>query len=374
MRIGLFVLMAGRHGGGPETYEIELLRAIARMDQRNEFIVYCTGDYAVDAIGVRQDNFRYQVLKPALRPISIGLTLPYLMRRDGLDFYHATFTPPPFSACPMVFTMHCISSLVHPEFYPRWIAMRLNHLLKAGMARCQHMVCVSQTTLEHVHSHYGIPRQKMSVAYNGVGSLFQELPAGESRSLVLESLGIDRPYILFIGKLQKHKNLVRLVQAFDRFRRATSSDAMLVLAGKPVTGVDELELTIQRLGLKPHVKWLGYLPDSTLPHLYGAARMFAFPSLWEGFGIPLIEAMACGTPVIASNSTCLPEVAGGAARIFDPLSIEDMANAMADVDGSEEFRTQLIAKGRVRARDFSWDNCARSTLKAYETLGYQLPS
>jgi len=138
--------------------------------------------------------------------------------------------------------------------------------------------------------------------------------------------------------------------------------------------VDELELTIQRLGLKPHVKWLGYLPDSALPHLYGAARMFAFPSLWEGFGIPLIEAMACGTPVIASNSTCLPEVAGGAARIFDPLSIEDMANAMADVDGSEEFRTQLIAKGRVRARDFSWDNCARSTLKAYETLGYQLPS
>ncbi len=374
MRVGLLALMAGRRGGGPETYEVELIRAIARLDHANEYVVYCTGPYTVDALGIAQPNFRYCILKPSFRPLSLSLTFPYLMRRDGLDFYHALFTPPPLSTVPMVFTMHCISSLVHPEFYPRFVAYRLNYLLKQGMRQCHRMVCVSQTTLEHVHEHYGVERSRMSVAYNGVGAQYRPLDSAGSFEFVRRTLDIQRPYILFVGKIQKHKNVVRLVEAYAQFRARTGSDTALILAGKPVTGVDEVHAAIARLGLARHVRWLGYVPDQCLPPLYAAARMFVFPSLWEGFGIPMIEAMSCGTPVVASNATCLPEVAGDAARIFEAQSTEDLAAALEQVESSPQYRETLIRRGFQRAAQFTWDNCARATLAAYQPLGFRLPT
>lgn len=363
--------MAGRNAGGPETYEVELLRAIAKLDSRNEYIVYHTTPAARAAIAVTQANFSYKLLAPALRPVSVGVTFPWLAARDGLALYHATFTPAPVSTRPLVFTMHCISSLVHPEFYRPATAIRLNWLLKKGMARARHIMCVSETTRSHLMERYGIPAERMSVAYNGVSPGMRQVPADEARARAAEILGTPEPYFLYLGKLQAHKNIERLVRAYHLYRQSTPSPARLVIAGRAAgNAVDPMEVA-RRLGIEDSVIRPGYVPSSGLPALYSAARAFVFPSLWEGFGIPLLEAMCCGTPVISSNATCLPEIAGGAALLVDPLSVEAIAEAMSSVDGSEVTRNTLIRAGFSRAREFTWERCAAATVEAYGRVARQ---
>jgi glycosyltransferase involved in cell wall biosynthesis len=177
--------------------------------------------------------------------------------------------------------------------------------------------------------------------------------------------GVGDPYFLFVGKLQAHKNVDRMIRAFHRMRRQTGSDLKLLIVGKTAGNAVNVAAIAAELGIARHVVTGGYVPYNALPALYSAARAFVFPSLWEGFGIPVVEAMACGTPVIASTATCIPEVAGGAALLFDPESVEAMAETMARVVGDESERRRMMPAGLERARFFSWDNCATATLQAY---------
>lgn len=368
MRIGVSVIMAGRSAGGPETYEVQLLRALARIDRENEYVIYVTGPYAISAIGVRQENFRYRVLQPAFRPVSQMATLPVWMSQDGLDFYHATFTPPPFSATPLVFTVHCLSSIVHPEYYKRFTAMRLNFLLKRGIRAAGRILCVSETTRNHVHEMFGIPREEMRVTYNGVSDRFSLSPDPQATAEKLKAAGIDEPYILYLGKIQKHKNVGRLLEAYRTYRSESKAPMKLVVAGREQGAGEPVDLTISRLGLDGHVRRLGYVPDDLVPELYRGASAFVFPSLWEGFGIPLLEAMASGTPVITSAVTSLPEIAGDAALVIDPHSSSGIASALLLLEKDATLRSRLIENGLKRVQRFSWDNCAAATLAAYRDM------
>jgi glycosyltransferase involved in cell wall biosynthesis len=363
MRIGLFVLMAGREAGGPETYEVELIRALARIDTRNEYIVYCTGEEAPAAINVRQDNVSYRVLRPSRRWLSVPFTLPAVVASDRVDVLHSTFTPPPFSPVRQMLTVHCVSSFVHPEYYSPLVAWRLNSLLKIGMRTARCVLCVSHTTLADVHRLFRVPLDRLAVAYNGVGAEFRPTPPDAARKLVRERLGIDYPYLLFLGKLEPRKNVMRLIEAYARYRQDTGSDARLLLAGHRTAVTPEIQDLVKRLNLGAHVVQPGYVSKTDLPLLYSGARMFLFPSLWEGFGIPMIEAMACGTPVLTSNVSCLPEVAGDAAVIVDPWKVDSIAEGMARIDASDT--TEMVRRGFERARQFTWESSARSTLAAY---------
>jgi glycosyltransferase involved in cell wall biosynthesis len=365
MRIGVFVLMAGREAGGPETYEVELLRAIARIDRVNEYVVYCTTPAAVDAVGVTQENVRYHVLRPGPRAVGVAVGLPLRLVKDGIDFFHATFTPPPVFTRPLVFTMHCLSNFAHPEFYPRLIAWRLNALMRIALKRAACVLCVSQHVRDAVHEQFGVAADRLAVSYNGVGAHFVPTPPDAARRLVRERFGIDFPYVLFVGKLQARKNVVRLIHAYAAYRRETGSDAKLLLAGKRTATSEGIDEAISELGLREQVVEAGYFRPADLPVLYSAARLFVLPSLWEGFGIPIVEAMACGTPVVTSTVTSLPEVAGAAAVLVDPYRVDDIAEGMARVDRPGELRDQLVARGLHRAAAFSWANCARSTIEGY---------
>jgi glycosyltransferase involved in cell wall biosynthesis len=368
MKIGVLVLMAGRTAGGPETYEVELLRALARLDRQNEYIVYCTGPEAPAAIGVRQDNVRYHVLRPAARAISLSATLPARLVADGVDFLHATFTPPPVAVRREVLTLHCLSSFVHPEFYSPLIAWRLNGLLRIGMRRAARVLCVSGDTADHVHHRFGVPREKLAITYNGVSPRFAPIDPDVARARVAEALKIDCPYALFVGKLEPRKNVMRLLEAFARFRTQTGSDTRLLLAGNRTGVTPAIERQIARHRLDDAVMLPGYVPDDLLTSLYSAARMFLLPSLWEGFGIPVVEAMACGAPVLTSNVTCLPEIAGDAAVIVDPTSADSIAEGIASLDSSETLRQTLRQRGFDRARLFTWERSAQATLAAYQTM------
>jgi glycosyltransferase involved in cell wall biosynthesis len=370
MRIGILVLATGRNAGGPETYEVELIRALARIDRQNEYVVYCTHQQGVDTIRVAAENVTCRVLKPASRWLSLAITLPALLKRDGIDFLHCTYAPPPWPTRPIVFTMHCVSNFRHPEYYPGTIRWRLNALQHIGLKRARSILCVSDFVQAYLHDELKVEHDRMTRIYNGVGSEFRAIPPREARDYLLEHLGIDYPYLLYVGKLQARKNLIRVIRAFSEFRNATRSKAKLVLVGKRVQTSEGIDETIHELGLASEVVFLGYVPqpsvdpESPLCYLYSGAEMFVFPSLYEGFGIPVIEAMKCGTPVITSSVTSLPEVAGDAAEIVDPESVEQIAAAMERVQ-KPVVRETLVRRGLARAREFTWERCAHDTLAAY---------
>jgi glycosyltransferase involved in cell wall biosynthesis len=374
MRIGIFVLAAGRTAGGPETYEVQLIRALARIDSADAFFIYSTSRDAAAAIGPLPDNFTFRVLRPAVRAVAVSITLPRWMASDGVDFFHATYAPPPVPNRPFLFTMHCVSNFAHPEFYPTLIRWRLNALERIGLRRAASILCVSDFVAERLREDLGVAPERTTTIYNGVGPEFTAQPADEARARIAERFGIESPYVLYVGKLQARKNVVGLIHAFARYRKETGSAAKLVLAGKRVETSEGISEAIAALGLRGEVVELGYVappsadPQSPLPQLYAAARMTVFPSFYEGFGLPVVEAMACGSPVIASNLTSLPEIAGGAALLVNPHSIDEIAAAMARIDGNPEQRGELIERGLVRARRFTWENCARQTLDAYRRL------
>lgn len=368
MKIGILILMAGRKAAGPETYEVELLRALAKIDKHNEYIIYCTGKESIEAVGVTQNNFSYHILQPGFRPLSIALTLPIRLIKDRVDFLHSTFTPPPWTSKPEVLTVHCLSSFAHPEFYSPLIAYRLNTLLWLGMRRAKRILCVSQTTADDISKRFGISKDKLMVTYNGASQIYFPVPREEACRKVSECFGIFGPFALFLGKIEPRKNVVRLIEAFAKFHHESQSETKLVLAGPMTTVTPEINELIIRLGIESSVIQLGYISSDIKSSLYSASRMFLFPSLWEGFGIPLVEAMACGTPVLTSNVTCIPEIVGGAALIVDPNCIQSIADGIAQLDASDTFRNKFVSLGLERVKHFTWENAAKKTLMVYESM------
>jgi glycosyltransferase involved in cell wall biosynthesis len=365
MRIGILPLALGRQAGGPETYEAELIRGLAKIDPENEYFVYCPEPRAADALGPLPANFSLRILRPALRAVSLAFTLPRSMAADRIDLFHATYAPPPLPNKPFVFTMHCASNFAHPEYYPTWIRWRLNALQRAGLRRARTILCVSDFVARYLRDQFRVPPGRLVTVYNGVAPEFFAASAAAGP--------FDFPYVLYAGKLQARKNVVGLIHAFARYRELTGSEARLVLAGKRVETSEGIDEAIAAHNLASHVVELGYVSDraSLLPRLYAGARMLVFPSLYEGFGIPVAEAMAAGCPVVASNVTSLPEIAGDAALLVDPSSIDAIAEAMARLDRDTALRAGLIERGRLRAARFTWESTARQTLAAYRKAASQ---
>ncbi|MGH9632917.1 MAG: glycosyltransferase family 4 protein [Bryobacteraceae bacterium] len=367
MRIGILTLAAGRRAGGPETYEIEFIRALTQIDRRNEYFIYCTGQYAADALEIQQDNFTLRVLKPAFRPISLTFTLPVWLKRDGIDLLHATYASPPLVPKNMVMTMHGMVNFLHPEFFPKSQLWRLNALMKIGLKKARLVLCVSDHVRQQVAELLKIPCQRLVVSHLGVGRQFAPMPRAQAKALAAERHGLTDPYILYVGKCHPAKNLERLIRAYAEFRDRYRSEVRLVMVGSRAGQTAEAGL-IAELGLSESVIRIPYLPPADLPVLYSAADAFVFPSLFESFGLPVVEAMACGTPVVTSNVACLPEITDGAAVLVNPHSVTDIADGIGRVQSSRTLRETLVSRGLERARCFTWENCARSTVAAYAGL------
>ncbi len=367
MRVGIFVLMAGRQAGGPETYECSLIRALAKLDGDHEYHVFSLGPEAREAIGIEQRNLHYHVMWPRIRWISLPISLPLSLRRHRVDLYHATFAPPPISPLPYVFTMHDVTPFTHPQFYVPAIQKRLAALIRRGIEHARLILCVSQNAMETTAEYFDVPTERMTVVYHGVDPRYRPIPADEGRER-LRRYGLDRPYVLFVGKLEARKNIQRLLEAYHLFYRQSGADLPLVLAGRRTLAPEVIDQTLDRLGIREHVIELGYAAEEDMPALYSGARLFLFATLWEGFGIPVLESMACGTPVITSRLSCLPEIAGDAALLVDPTDVNQIADAMRRLHDDEALRRTLIDRGLARAKQFTWERCAQQTLGAYRRV------
>ena len=231
-----------------------------------------------------------------------------------------------------------------------------------------HIIADSKATRDDLVRIYGIEPTRITVAHLGVDPDLRRVEDAAHIERTCRGFGISCPYLLYVGTLQPRKNLVRLLEAFAELRSSTTGPLQLVLVGRMGWLYQSILTRAQELNLGQDIVFTGYVPDADLPALYSGAAMFVLPSLYEGFCMPVLEAMACGTPVACSNVSSLPETAGDAALLFDPRKVDEMAEAMRRGLGDAELRAALIERGRERVRHFTWDRCARQVLEVLERV------
>ncbi len=270
-----------------------------------------------------------------------------------------------------VVTIHDLGYLYYPEAHRPLDRLYLDLSTRYNARAAAHLIVDSLATKRDLVERYGTNSDKITVIHPGYDKeTFQPVRDEGAIEAIKAKYGIASDYILFVGTLQPRKNLVRLIEAFASMQVGKYANLQLVIAGKKGWLYQEIFRQVEEFGLEDRVVFTGYVPEGDLPVLMSGARLFVFPSLYEGFGLPVLEAMACGVPVACSNVSSLPEVAGDAAVLVDPLDVEGMAVAIERVLGDEDLRGELIERGFEQAKKFSWEKCARETLKVLEMVGW----
>src|SRR5947209_6573574 len=296
------------------------------------------------------------------------MALSWHLYRRQLDLYHSThYVLPAWVGSKVVVTIHDIIHLLYPEFLPSSLAfLYAQRMIRRSLTRGDRIIAVSQNTKNDLEHHFEIDGDKIEVIHNGVEDIFRHrLPAADLQRW-LRDLGLAQPYLLFVGNPAKpHKNLDTVVQAYARARRMAQFDAPLICVGSREGSEFKIRQRADYLGIGDKVRLLGHVAHEALPAIYQGATLFLYPTLYEGFGLPVIEAMASGVPVITSNTSALKEIAEGHAHLVDPLDLDGIAKGIAQLMGDPETRSKLIALGERRAEDFRWDETARRTLAVY---------
>lgn len=368
MKIALFISNAGRNSGGPEMYEAELVRALSRIDRENDYHLYCAHPRGPEVVGVRQENFQYHVLQPSARAISMSTSLPLALRKLKPDAVHATFVPPLFAPDNMAYTLPCTSVWQCPEFFPPLIRLRLQLMCGIGVRRSKLVLCISEHVRDYLRERFGLPEDRLTYVPLGASMEFRPMSEAERRPVVVEKYGLDSPYFLFSGRWEARKNVLRLLVAFSQFKREDKNGVKLAFTGARTWAAREADELIRQLGIGEHIVDLGKTPMSDLPALYNGALAIMYPSLWESFGLVIVEAMRCGVPVLTSNVAAMSEVAGDAGILVNPRNVQQMAEAMAQLSRDKDLRLHLGEAGLERAKEFSWERTARLSLTAYEKI------
>jgi glycosyltransferase involved in cell wall biosynthesis len=355
---------------GIGTYVRNLLRHLARIDASTEYVVLCrqTDCATVTALG---PNFRPVPERAAPYSVREQLSVPMDLRRERVDLFHAPhYVLPPLARCRSVVTIHDCIHLRFPQYLPNRVAYAYARAsLWVATHRSDRVLTVSEASKRDILRYFRVPENKIDVIYNAIDERFGQPPQPEEIERVRERYQLDGPFILYAGNIKPHKNLERLIEAFHSLRRDGSFDHVrLLIIGDEISKYATLRRAVHRHKLHKYVRFFGFVPDETLASLYRLASVFVFPSLYEGFGLPPLEAMASGTPVITSNVSSLPEVVGDAALLIDPYEPESIADAMRRVLTDDALRDQLRARGLARAREFSWDRSIRRVREIYDEV------
>jgi glycosyltransferase involved in cell wall biosynthesis len=347
---------------GNEVYVRNLLHQFARLDDDNEFVAYLSKPFA--GLDVPERFERHQVSANPFR--RLGFDLPMRVRADRPDVLHVQYTGPISCAAPMVVSVHDVSYLEHPQYFTRFRAMQLKLTVKRTIHAAARVLTPSEFSRDAILRHYPIDERKVVVVPNAASSVFRPIERQLAAGMVERKFGIHGPFVLMVGDLQPRKNHLGLLRAFEDVIRAHPQlPHRLVFVGKETWYSKELHRAVVASGIADRVTFTGFVEDADLLHFYGACDLLVFPSFYEGFGLPILEAMACARAVTCSNLTAMPEVADGAAILFDPHSSTEIGRAIRDVLVDSELRARLERLGTQRAAQFSWEKAARSTLEVY---------
>ena len=366
-RIAIDAHMVGTHETGNETYVRGLVGGLRQIDGRNEYALYTT-DPALLPPAMVGGRFRPRRIAPGANIPRLLWGMPRAARRDRLDLLHVTYTLPPALPCRTVVTVHDISYLILPETFSPRDRLLLSLAVPLSMRRADRVLTVSEHARGDILKRYRLDPAKVVAIPNGLEARFRPERDAARIAAIRQHYRLPDAYLLAVGNLQPRKNLRRLIEAFAALRRDGRITAKLVLVGKTLWRESEIFAAIQGYGLETEVIATGYVPEDDLPAIYSAAAAFVYPSLYEGFGLPPLEAMACGTPVVTSNTSSLPEVVGDAALTVEPTATGDLARAIGRVLSDDTLRQDLITRGIARARLFSWERAATHTREVYETI------
>ena len=370
LRIAIDAHAVGTKLGGNESYASNLIESLAQIDSFNQYTIYITTNEARDRFHGRWPNFKVRATLPHTPVIRIPLTLSAELRKNPVDVLHVQFTAPPFCPCPTVVSIHDLSFEHLPETFKRRSRMQLRLTVRNSARRAARILSLSEHSRRDIIDTYGISPERITAIPLAAASHFA--PVDDSRELqrVRHIYRINGDYILSVGSIQPRKNLARLVKAYAFLRGEYSADKLpkLVLAGKCAWLYDETLRALDETGLREAVVLTGYVPQADLPALYSGALCFVYPSYFEGFGLPPLEAMKCGTPAIVGNRTSLPEVVGDAALTVDPFDVEAIAAAIRRLMSDSQLRQELRSKGQQRAGMFDWRETARKTLQVYKEV------
>jgi glycosyltransferase involved in cell wall biosynthesis len=297
--------------------------------------------------------------------------LPVLLRRLRIDVLHSPHHHTPLAAIGVrrVVTFHDVTFLLLPERYPLVRRLYMEGVTRAAARVARAVITPSRTVQDEVVRGLGVPRERVVAIYEAAGPQYAPLEE-DSVGRVRWKHRLPNEYILSVGSLEPGKNRPRLLHAYASLR-AQGIECPLVIAGQPAWHYEAEYDLVRALGLTEHVRFLGYVPDDDLPALYSGATVFAFPSLYEGFGLPVLEAMACGAPVVCSSVSATAEVAGDAAILVDPHDTGAIGEALGRALTDGPLRADLRARGLDRAREFSWERAARDTLSVYQIVAAQ---
>ena len=370
MRIAIDAHSVGTKLAGNESYAVNLIEALAEIDGVNDYTLYVTTAEAYDRFHQRWPNFKVQTTLPHTPLIRIPLTLSAELRKHPVDVLHVQFTAPPFCPCPVVVSVHDLSFEHLPETFNRRSRTQLRLTVRHSARRAARILTLSEHTRNDIIDTYGIAADKITAIPLAAPAHFCPVTYEKELQRVRHNYGIDGDYVLSVGSIQPRKNLVRLIKAYASLRGDQGGNKLpkLVLVGKRAWLFDETLRALEETGISDSVVMTGYVPESDLPALYSGALCFIYPSFFEGFGLPPLEAMKCGTPVIVGNATSLPEVVGEAGLKVDPFDVSAIAWAMDQLIKDAELRQELREKGLARAKLFDWKETARRTLAVYEQV------
>ncbi len=364
MRVAIDARTIVRPQTGDRTYMLNLLRHLPSVDGNIEYFVLVDRPLPPRIEALLDTKYLQVVVHTSPGgKLWTACALPRLARRLRADVVHLQYIAPLRLPCPYVCTVHDITFRLFPQWFDFKDRLLMNWLMPRSMRRAARVTVPSECTAHDIMTAYHIGRDKLAVIPYAAPPEFSVPPDEDAIGRTRARYGLNSDYFLFVGTLQPRKNLPRLLQAFAR---AKTGPVELVIAGKQGWRQPRLEDMIADLGLTRRVRLLGYVPDDDLPPLYAGALALLFPTLYEGFGLPVLEAMACGTPVLTSSVSALPEVAGTAALLVDPLSPADIARQIARLASDAELRRFLAEAGRQRAARFSWVQTASETVNAYQ--------
>ncbi|MGH9862837.1 MAG: glycosyltransferase family 4 protein [Candidatus Acidiferrales bacterium] len=367
MHIAINTLMVHRRLHGTATYVTNLVAALAQLDARHRYTLYVSDESAVhfQGLGPSFELVRCGLPRP-LRVLWEQTFLPQDLRRRGVELFHGPgFVVPLAGACPRVTTIHDMTFFSLPEVHTFAKRRYFKALIPLCARASRLVITVSESTRQDLVRLVGVRPEKVKVIHLGKSEAFRPVADEATLSQIRKKYGLDRRFLLFVGMIEPRKNLETLVRAYAQLKDL-HGDYSLVVAGPFGWKYGPLLRVVETLGLKNHVLFPGYVPEAELPALYSAAEVFVYPSLAEGFGLPVLEAMACGVPVITSNVSSLPGVVGEAALLVDARSVQQLATAMQRVLGEEMLRKDLRERGLRRAQLFTWEKTARETLEAYQ--------
>lgn len=365
MRIAVDAHAIGRHLTGNEVYIRSLLREFDTLDTESAFLAFISQEGAERLVPHRFNTIHVSK-DPYLR---LGWDLSQKLGFAKPDLLHVQYTAPLFNGVPVVTTVHDVSFIEHPEYFTSIRRAQLRFNVERTVKLASRIITVSEFSRDAILRAYHISPEKIRVIPNAASGQFRVISRSRATEVIRERFGVDSPFVFSVGDLQPRKNHIGLINAFAAMTAAHPElDHHLVLAGQDTWFTPKVRAAAQASGVASRIHFTGFVSDDDLVRLYNACDCFVFPSFYEGFGLPILEAMACGRAVACSNTSAMPEVADGAGLLFDPRNPNSIARAMADILLDTELRGRMESRGIQRAAHFSWRKSASATLDVYREV------